>query len=156
MAIWTRWPIATVKVRWKIEHNTGGWKGAFHPSETSFATDNQWYGALVTFLNNAAQQGGFQLQVTAPPEWLRAESAKFFGNSSFDYCVYAVSLGYLDLCLADYAITSQRASVTPFFEVRSEHIYLVVFTSEETDGFQYFVNQFVTIFKPFALQTFGC
>lgn len=141
----------TLKVA--LNSNTGGWMGAYNP-EGSFAMNQLWSGPMVEFIKDAARRGGFDLDITAPPEWLRAESQKFFGDSSFDFCVYATSLGYLDLCISAYTITDKRASVTPFFELGSDPVYLVTFTDDET-GTEYahtFVKSLLTIFQPF---TFG-
>ena len=137
-----------------INSNTGGWMGAYHP-EGSFATANQgaqWTGPMVEFLKDAATRGGFRLNITSPPIWLQHESAKFFGDSSFDACVYATSLGYLDLCIGAYTITDKRASVTPFFELGSDPVYLVTFSDDET-GVSYqetLLRSVLTIFQPFT------
>ena len=137
-----------------LNSNTGGWMGAYHP-EGSFATTSNgapWTGPMVEFLKDAATRGGFRLNITAPPMWLREESAKFFGDSSFDACVYATSLGYLDVCIGAYTITDKRASVTPFFELGSDPVYLVTFSDDET-GVSYqetLLRSVLTIFQPFT------
>mmetsp|Transcript_28086 Transcript_28086/g.39488 ORF Transcript_28086/g.39488 Transcript_28086/m.39488 type:complete len:746 (-) Transcript_28086:46-2283(-) len=129
--------------------NSGGWKGAYNP-EGSFAVNDQWTGPMVEFLQHAAQEGKFEVTITAPPEWLRNESKKFFGGSSFDYCVYATALGYLDLCVSAYTITDKRASVTPFFETYSDPIYLVTIEEATKSGWESFLQSFKTIFQPFT------
>ena len=146
-----------------LNHNTGGWRGAYHPSEQSFATDNKfWHGPMVEFMQESAKDGGYSLEITRPPEWLKNESEKFFGNSEFGYCVYATALGYLDLCIADYTISAERAAMTPFFETSSVPIYLVVFVTPDDEGaWQAFFQNFRTIFLPFTrgswlLILFGC
>lgn len=133
-----------------INHDTGGWLGAYHPTGQSFMTDNKYYGPIVRFMDTAATLGGYTLNVTRPPDWLQHESEKFFGNSLQDYCIYATALGYLDFCIADYTISTERAAVTPFFETRSDEIFLVVFKANDMDRVEMFLTNFITIFKPFT------
>jgi len=135
-----------------LNSNTGGWMGAYNP-QGSFSTQaSLWTGPLVEFLKDAAHRGGFELNVTRPPAWLEANAQRFFGQSSFDYCVYATSLGYLDLCVAAYTITDKRASVTPFLEMGSDPVYLVTF-SDDLTGTTYsdtVMRSLMTIFQPFT------
>mmetsp|Transcript_21343 Transcript_21343/g.32892 ORF Transcript_21343/g.32892 Transcript_21343/m.32892 type:complete len:747 (+) Transcript_21343:37-2277(+) len=131
--------------------NSGGWKGAYN-RDGSFSTNDQWSGPMVDFIEQAAREGDFNLQITAPPDWLRNESKKFFGGSSFDYCVYATALGYLDLCVSSYTITDKRASVTPFFETYSDPIYLVTKVEDSSSNWEKFLQSFKTIFQPFTPQ----
>lgn len=145
-----------VSLKVALNHNTGGWMGAYHPLGRSFVTDSEWSGPVVRFMTDAALSGDFTIDITRPPLWLKSEAEKFFGNSSFDYCVYATALGYLDVCVGDYTITSQRAAVTSFFELKSNPIYLVVFTTVDQDmSWDYFVLQFWTIFQPFTKKTWA-
>ena len=139
----------TLKVA--LNSNTGGWMGAYHP-DGSFADGSQlWTGPMVDFMKDAAARGGFTLNITRPPEWLREESERFFGDSSFDYCVYGTSLGYLDLCVAAYTITDKRASVAPFFELGSDPVYLVIFADQEAGtSMESFIKSMLTIFQPFT------
>ncbi|CAB9522496.1 expressed unknown protein [Seminavis robusta] len=143
--------LVNTTLRVAINHNTGGWKGAYHESKQSFSMDaSGWSGPIYEFLTTAAARGGFTLNLTQPPPWLLPESQKFFGKSSFDYCVYATALGYLDLCIADYTITLQRSSVTPFFETSVGEIYLVVFSDTERLSFSYLAKRFALVFEPFT------
>jgi len=82
-----------------------------------------------------------------PPAWLRAESERFFGSSSFDYCVYATSLGYLDLCVSSYTVTDKRASVVTFFETYDDPIYLVTYRDDDELSFG---EAFLMVFRPFT------
>ncbi|CAB9525071.1 receptor ionotropic, kainate 3 [Seminavis robusta] len=134
-----------------LNANTGGWMGAYN-QEGSFATNPYWTGPVVDFMVDAAQRGGFAFNVTQPPKWIEAEAAKFFGNSSFDLCVYATSLGFLDLCIGAYTITDKRASVTPFIELGSDPVYLVTFVDDKTGAnyMETFFNSLLTIFQPFT------
>mmetsp|Transcript_41485 Transcript_41485/g.76652 ORF Transcript_41485/g.76652 Transcript_41485/m.76652 type:complete len:711 (-) Transcript_41485:257-2389(-) len=136
-------------LRVALNSNTGGWKGAYHP-DGNFATDDNWEGPIVDFVRNAAHEGGFYLNITSPPNFLRVESQKYFGKSSFDYCVYAAALGYVDLCVASYTIADKRASVTSFFETSANKVFLVVF-EEEGATWESFKTNFLTVFQPFTL-----
>ena len=138
-------------LRVAFNSNTGGWKGASN-LEGSFAVNAQWKGPIVEFINNAAFRGGFTINVTAPPAYLQAGSQQFFGGtSSFDFCVYAASLGYVDLCVAAYSITDRRASATTFFETSDDPIYLVTF-DDDSGGTSWssFTSEFGKVFAPFT------
>lgn len=133
-----------------INSNTGGWMGAYNV-DGHFSMNGKWDGPLVHFIRDAAIKGGFKLDMQAPPEWLKNESLDFFGSSSFDYCVYATSLGYLDFCVGAYTITSKRASVAPFFELTNDPIYLITFTGGgDESSWEDFAAQLTTIFQPFT------
>ena len=130
--------------------NSGGWKGAYNRNG-HFALDNLWEGPLVEFVKDAALLGGFELETAAPPEWLKNASKAYFGGSSLDLCVYATSLGYLDMCVASYSITTKRASIVgSFFEVGSNPVYMVTFADQGDAGVDSFINHVMTIFKPFT------
>ncbi|CAB9520799.1 glutamate receptor [Seminavis robusta] len=137
-------------LRVAFNSNSGGWQGAYN-EEGHFAMNAQWYGPLIDFVSDAAILGGFELEATVPPEWLRNSSKAFFGGSAFDLCIYAVSLGYLDMCVAGYTVTTKRASVTSFFELTSDPVYLLTFAGEEQrTNLEDFVYALKTIFTPFT------
>ena len=132
-------------------HNTGGWKGAYNPSG-SFAMNEQWTGPSVDFFREAALEGGFQINMTQPPDFLKNHSRAFFGSSNFDLCVYATSLGYLDFCVGGFFINEKRSSVTTMYETSNDPIYL--FTFDESDSgatsWEAFIATTLTIFTPFT------
>ena len=137
-------------LRVAFNSNTGGWKGASNP-EGSFAVNAQWKGPIVEFINNAAFRGGFTINITEPPAYLQAGSQQFFGgSSSFDFCVYAASLGYVDLCVAAYSITDRRAAATTFFETSDDPIYLVTFDDNSGTSWGSFTSEFGKVFAPFT------
>ena len=130
--------------------NSGGWQGAYNPSG-SFAIDDKWSGPIVSFIRESARLGEFRINVTEPPEWLRNESNNFFGGtSSFDYCVYAATLGYVDFCVSAYTMTNKRSSVGTFFETTSDQMYLITFNADKGTSWDNFVKAFKTIFQPFT------
>jgi hypothetical protein len=130
--------------------NSGGWKGGFNPMG-SFAVNELWHGPAVDFVREAALVGGFNINITAPPEWLRPNSEEFFGDSSFDLCVFATSLGYLDLCVSGFTITEKRSSVTTMFETTNDPFYLIVHSDEGgSTSWETFMASAFTIAQPFT------
>ena len=86
----------TLKVGYNA--NSGGWTGAYNNDK-----NNNWTGPAVDFISIAAQAGKFDILPTTPPGFLRPKSDEYFDStSSFDFCVYATSLGILDLCVSQY------------------------------------------------------
>eukprot|EP00592_Proboscia_alata_P003454 CAMPEP_0194370198 /NCGR_PEP_ID=MMETSP0174-20130528/18482_1 /TAXON_ID=216777 /ORGANISM="Proboscia alata, Strain PI-D3" /LENGTH=610 /DNA_ID=CAMNT_0039147505 /DNA_START=50 /DNA_END=1879 /DNA_ORIENTATION=- len=142
----------TLKVAYNS--NSGGWKGAYNPNGSFSLDASGWSGPMPTFLQQAAIEGGFTIVHSAPPEWLKNESVQFFGGSSFDFCVYATSLGYLDLCVAAYTITTKRASVADFFVTTTNPVYLITAIAKK-DGWGAFIQQVQTVFAPFTWGTWG-
>lgn len=137
------------RLRTGFNSNTGGWMGSYNP-DGSFGMNDDWTGPMVEFVIDAARSGNFSLVQSAPPEWLVNESTAFWGSSSFNLCVYAVSLGYLDLCVSDLTITPERAAATPFFELDSAPIYLLTFLeTDEASAWDRFVSQVFKIYQPF-------
>jgi len=134
-----------------LNSNSGGWKGAYNP-EGPFAMNNLWEGPALEFVQHAASQGGFILNYTKPPEWIYNYSREYFGSDSlFDYCVYAVGLGYLDLCIASYTFTTKRTETTPHFEMHSNNFYLFIKKEQEdVSPWQEFRDNLPKIFDPFT------
>jgi len=132
--------------------NSGGWKGAYNYNG-SFATNNLWRGPTVDFIRQAALVGGFRINITAPPEKLVNKSKNFFGNSEFDLCVYAVSLGYLDFCVGGFTINEKRSSVTTMYQAYSDPMYLISFVDLDVgaSNWESFYNDLGAVFRPFTL-----
>jgi hypothetical protein len=143
-----------VALKVAFNHNSGGWLGAYSSEKVDFEGPiEKWSGPVVNFVKQAANRSGFKLSLTAPPEFLRNSSNEFFGShSSFDFCVYATSLGYLDMCVAQYTVTDQRASSTEFLLLDSTGVYLVVQTAsaESKNGWAEFMESVTVIFQPFT------
>jgi hypothetical protein len=139
-----------------LNANSGGWLGSYRDDGVHFQGPiSKWTGLSVDFVIKAAFRGKFLLNLTQPPDFLRERSKEFFGTESqFDYCVYATSLGYLDMCVAQYTITDQRASTTDWLLLGSSGIYLVVDTDDQTQSsLQFFLSSVSTIFQPFTAET---
>ena len=132
--------------------NSGGWLGAYSSAKEQFKGPlSRWTGPAVSFIREAAMIGNFLVNMTDPPEFLREHSLEYFGTSSFDYCIYATALGYLDFCVAQYTVTDQRASTTDWLLLGSQDILLVVdLSSSDVSGFDKFLSSTQTIFNPFT------
>jgi len=129
--------------------NSGGWKGAYTDKENFDVTDS-WDGPTVNFFQQAALEGKFSMNRTAPPPWLQKKSRAFFNSSSaFDYCVYATSLGYIDFCVGMFSMTDNRIAAGNFFKIYSEPLYLVVFQNDG-ESWNTFWKNVGNVFKPFT------
>lgn len=137
-----------------FNHNSGGWQGAYSSNAVQFEGPfDVWSGPTVDFAITGAERGGYRMNLTVPPEFLRNHSMKYFNSASnFDLCVYATSLGYLDFCLAQYTITDQRASTTDWLVLGSQDINLIVQYQSSLSGWDRFTEQTRTIFLPFTDQ----
>lgn len=136
-------------IRAAFNSNTGGYLGAYN-KEGSFALNNEWTGAIVDFVSTAAVAGGFDIEVVAPPEFLREEAIKFFNStSSFDFCVYATALGYVDLCVGEYTLTNDRIVASQWFEYVTHSFYLVTFMQKPESVLKVFWDEASTLLKPF-------
>jgi hypothetical protein len=136
--------------------NSGGWLGAYSSAKEQFKGPvNVWSGPAVSFVTEAARAGNFLINITEPPEFLRAHATEYFGTqSSFDYCVYTTALGYLDFCVAQYTVTDIRASTTDWLLLGSQDIHLIVdMSSSDGSGLDKFLSSTKTIFKPFTRST---
>lgn len=110
-----RWAALDGKVfRMGLNSNSGGWLGAYAKDSVHFEGPiDKWSGLALDYVAAAASKGRFQFEITEPPEFLWNRSMEYFQSTSkFDFCVYATSLGYLDMCIAQYTVTDQRASST--------------------------------------------
>lgn len=135
-----------------FNHNSGGWQGAYSSNAVQYVGPSDvWSGPTVDFAITGAERGGYRMNLTVPPEFLRNRSMEYFNSASnFDFCVYATSLGYLDLCLAQYTITDQRASTTDWLVLGSQDVNLIVQYQSTLSGWDRFTEQLRTIFLPFT------
>ena len=150
---WNTLRNTTIKVG--FNSNTGGWTGSYSDNRTQFKGPlERWSGPHVEVIKAAAKIGGFQIAVTEIEPFLVNKSISFFGSSSFDLCIYATSLGFLDLCVASYAYTGMRASVTDWIILESIDLYLITKQPTETElKWNRFRSNVITIFQPFQTTT---
>lgn len=132
----------------------GGWEGAYSDSGKSFAGPlDVWRGPCVEYIKNTAEYIGFEIEVTESPSFLKNKSNEYFGTtSSFALCVFAASLGVVDLCVAQYSVTPDRSAATDFFVLTSQDIYLIVPDIVQTNQFK-FLNALKTILQPLETST---
>lgn len=137
--------------------NTGGWTGAYSRTKQNFrGPGSQWYGPVVELVKDAARLGNFDIKLTAPPEHLRNKSREFFGESSFDYCIFAAATGYLDFCAAAFTMTDRRVLSGADWYIIDDHspIHLVTMTEEKyINDISVFTQKFMLVFKPFSGMT---
>jgi hypothetical protein len=152
-----------------LNHNSGGWMGAFHSTDgTHFAGPlSDWKGPAVEFIKEASARGNLSIEVVVPPAFLINGSYVFFGNSQFDLCVYATSLGYLDMCVASYFVTEKRATTADWLVLNSQDLYLITiqegfnettfasFTKNTGTIFQAFKPEVWTFVSCFVIPLFG-
>ena len=135
-------------------HNSGGWKGSYSTEGQDFVgTISNWSGPSVAFATEAAQIGNYTIEIAAPPEFLWFKSLGFFGISRVDFCIYATSLGFLDLCVSEIPVTAKRASAVDFFVLDSHRIQIMTMEKEPTSRYNEFRQSSSTIFKPFQKET---
>lgn len=93
--------------------------------------DDRWYGPYPDMIRAIASKFGFIINITEPPlRVLAAGDAAFIGTndtlegdtfnitgSSFDACVFAAGLGYVDICVAEFGLTAARRRAADFYTV---------------------------------------
>ena len=148
-----------------LASNTGGWRGSYSSTNQSFVADlSQWSGPTVDYIRAVGTLANLTINSVTPPEWLKEKARSFFGNNgNFDFCVYAATLGFLDLCVGEFTITEQRASVAEWISMDDQLIYMVsqdlgyvAFYHVGRSRFQSFwddqAQNIQTIFQPFTPQ----
>ena len=115
-----------VELRVAFRANSGGWAGSYR-SEGSTADSKYfngtfgWYGPAVDFFHSVQLEAGFTvLQVDVPEEAVAASGS----SSPFTQCAFATGMGYVDVCIGDFSITSSRNEITPFYTVDNAGIWL--------------------------------
>ena len=93
--------------------NSGGWQGAYNPSG-HHARDEAWHGPMVTLIQTLEAKLGVHINISSAPSSVYDASGS---SSTFSQCVFATSLGFLDLCVAMFTITDQRLGWTPMGQV---------------------------------------
>eukprot|EP00951_Prasinocladus_malaysianus_P011399 scaffold84080_cov39-Prasinocladus_malaysianus.AAC.1 len=96
----------------------------------------------------AAAEAGYIINYTDVPPWVTNQSGF---SSSFTNCVYAVGLGYLDMCVGDFTITPERISMARFVTTKIMVYYLAV---PFDDGLSA-TESVLRVFKPFTLQVWA-
>jgi hypothetical protein len=81
---------------------------------------------MISFLKNASEYAGFEIEMVAPPPLARNRSHDFFNSTSpFDECIYAAALGLVDLCVAQYSVTTRRVLVVDWLITADQEIRLI-------------------------------
>jgi Ligand-gated ion channel len=138
-----------------INSNSGGWKGSYSSDKQHFkGPESKWGGPLITFVNEAARIGRFSYVITEPPDSLRNKSIEYLNGTDFDFCIYTAALGYVDMCIAQYTITEQRALSTNFLQLGYDGLYLIAMDdSFYASRWESFLHSVGTIFRPFTMDS---
>lgn len=130
--------------------NTGGYVGAYNVNG-SFAFNDGWSGPAVDFVAEVAKSSNFNIEMVAPPDFLIEPAKEFFNSTShFDLCAYAVSLGYVDLCVGSFTLSSSRVSSGKFMKLAKNPIYLITFANEEKSWINEFFTDAILLLTPFS------
>jgi hypothetical protein len=140
-----------------LNHHAAGWLGAFSKSRKHFEGPlDQWTGPAVSFIKAVSEIGQINLVVKTPEDFLVSRSEGFMKtNSKFDLCIYATALGYLDMCIASYVVTSERAAMTDWVILGANDLYLVTKSSASVSQWTQVKKNLSTIFQPFEWQVWA-
>ena len=62
-------------------------------------------------------------------------------------CVHATALGYLDLCLGQYTITTEQAHAVDFIQLNSEPVIMLIKnTDKQLTGLAFYVESAKKVF----------
>lgn len=133
-------------LRVQILSNSGGYKGSYHPEGNTFPTqrDDRWYGPTMELVFEAAKRAGSTLNFTSAPDWVYRNSGS---SNVFTQCIYAVELGYLDLCIGRFSITDKRSEFLQLTHLDSEPLYMVAVTRQLGS-----LDRIMRVLKPFEPQ----
>jgi hypothetical protein len=62
-------------------------QGAYHPTKKHGVRDDTWSGPAVTFVDQVARRADFLMNITEPPEWVKAKANS---TSTFTQCVFGL------------------------------------------------------------------
>ena len=132
-------------LRVAFRHNTGGTLGSYHTEAGHGHRDDQWYGPYPELIRRASRDIGFHINITEPPAWITEKAREITGSSSaFTGCTYAAGLGYVDVCVASFAINSARQMYADMLITEYAPLYLV---GKEVTGD--FLDKMSVAFLPF-------
>ena len=143
-----------VELRVAFLANSGGWAGAYRSEGATAGAEYfngavGWYGPAVDFFHAVQLEAGFTvLQVDVPEEAVAASGS----SSAFTQCAYATGMGYVDVCVGDFSITSSRNEITPFYTIDNAGIWLVTFAKAADDS----ASQLALVFSPFQGLVWAC
>jgi len=125
-------------VRIAYRPNTGGYIGAY----SSGGQDGRWFGPFVDVVHEAAERAGVILNTTEIPQHVKdvakgVTNSSGYGSADHSDCIYAVGLGYLDVCICSLSITTDRQSLAKFHVVWVEDQLLVVPTTHPESFLDY-------------------
>ena len=108
-------------------HSSAGFIGAYHPGKEDNIRDDRWYGPYVDLIQHVASAAGFVINITVIPQHVKDTAARMTNSSSpSTHCAYAATLGYVDICVGSFTITTARTAFSRYFTITHEDSYLVV------------------------------
>ena len=110
----------TLKVA--ILENSGGWMGSYKSSKAT-SKYNGYVGPVVDIIDAVQREASFRIDVDHTLPLFAKAIAK--SSSKFTQCVALVGLGYYDLCIGDFSITSARHLHAEFFTLKNDPVYLI-------------------------------
>lgn len=122
---------------------TGGLYGARYE-------DGEWQGPVVDFIDDVADKYKFQVNKTETlPDWVYKKAADFYATppTKFDVCVFAASIGVVDLCIGQFGVSPEREKMTTMVRLQSEKVILVVEEGESSTKLGQAVR---LVFSPFS------
>jgi hypothetical protein len=147
-------------LRLSFVHNDESYKGSRSLLGVDFnGTLDDWLGPTVDLIKISAERANMQLHmVNSLPYQIQNKTLEFFGPTAngHDWCVYAVSLGLIDICASLYQINTRWDTSCPFIELGTLVMRLVIqedfFRGNDLNLYSEAVK---TIFKPFALNSWA-
>ena len=126
--------------------NSGGFKGSYHPDGNTIPPqrDDRWTGPTKELIFEAARRAKAIVNITRAPEWVYRN---LNSTNSFTQCVYAVELGYLDLCIGRTSFTDDRAQIMQMTHLDSEPMYMVLLQEKDNA-----LDKLTSALKPFDWQ----
>ena len=149
-----QWKGRTLNV--SILQNSGGWMGSYSATGQHYMGPwSHWGGTTVDFIKDVAQEGGFELQLTRPPDFLEEQARDSIGSGdAFAQCIHATALGFIDLCIASFTINTVRATVANFVQIGTDDVYLIVNDYHGSNNDSFFSN-LGKVFAPLKPETWG-
>jgi len=115
-------------LRVAVLNNSAGWLGSYHHDDTPYDSDESHYGPAFEFFKTIQSQAGFTFEyVTVSSETLEGHV------SSFTATVQDISMGYIDIAVASFTQTEERAAMSTFTPMMEPQLMYIA-TVKETSG----------------------
>ena len=138
-------------IRVAFAHNAGGYLGVSSKTGKIFSDDAT--GAMLDFMNAAADRANFTIKVVQPSMQYVDRARSVGATSQNDYCIYMASLGFTDVCLGMLLLTNVRTSIADWMVMGEAEIKLIVPLDKKffTSGIDRVLLAIETVFSPFTI-----